>query len=140
MAFITYNGLDILLPNLIYFTVGRDRGDVSGKSFLGPNPPQRTSYTKAVQQQEMLQHHQQSMSLNPQQRFQAPPPHHYSMTMGSRRGSRSNLSSSRNTFKQQSHVMQRTNQHSLEEEFNDSSSNIPPLPLRCLGFVCLILE
>ena len=122
-----------------YCIVGRDRGDVSGKSFHGPNLPQRTSYTKAVQQQEMLQHHQQAMSQNPQQRFQAPPPHHYSMTMGSRRGSRSNLSSSRNTFQQQSHLMQRTNQPSFEQEFNDSSNNIPPLPLRCLGFVCLKL-
>merc|ERR1719367_2655496 len=55
------------------------------------------------------------------------------MTMGSRRGSRGNLSSSRNTFQQQTHMMQRTNQQSFEEELNDSSSNIPPLPLRCLG-------
>ena len=86
----------------------------------------------------MLQHHQ-AMSQNPQQRFQAPPPHHYPMTMGSRRGSRGNLSSSRNTFQQQTHMMQRTNQQSFEEELNDSSCNIPPLPLRCLGFVCLIL-
>ena len=124
---------------LIYKAGRGERGaDVGLKLYNAPNNPQRTSYTKAVQQQELLQHQQQAMIQNQhQQRF--PLPHHYSMTMGSRRGSRSNLSSSRNTFQaQQASLMQRTTkQISFEEGQADSLTNIPPLPLRCLGFVCL---
>ena len=103
---------------------GRNGGEIGEKGFSVSNHPQRTSYTKAVQQQELLHH--QAMIQHP--RF--PPPHHYSMTMGSRRGSRSNISSARNMPQQQPH-MQRPKPHSFEEGHIDFSNNIPPLPLHC---------
>ena len=126
----------------------RDREDGDGTHFNdGLNPSQRTTYTKAVQQQELLQHHHQQqkevLEHSQQQRLQqqrCPPPHHYSMTMGSRRGGSrgGNLSNSRsqhrNQQQQTQNAMRQTKTFSFEEEHNiDSSTNIPPLPLRCLG-------
>ena len=114
------------------FVIGRGGGEVGGKGFVGTNHPHlRSSYTKAVQQQELLHHE----SLSQTQSF--PAPHHYSMTMGSRRGSKSNLSGGRN-MSHQTHQLQiqRSNQHSFDGR-DDFSNIIPPLPLHCLGFVCL---
>ena len=127
----------------------RDREEGDGTNFNDElNPSQRTTYTKAVQQQELLLHHQQQKEVlehSQQQRLQqqrCPPPHHYSMTMGSRRGGSrgADLSSSRsqhrNQQQQTQNAMRQTKTFSFEEEQKiDSSTNIPPLPLRCLGLV-----